>query len=144
MPHDAPRRVRRDRHERGMRGPMLPHVAPAHMNSDQAFAQELREAVEDLDARFGAELENVTFGFEEIPQLRDLMRHQRFVPLGRAEQGNPSQVVVYQRPIEMRVNDNRQLGRIVRDVLAENVAQIFGVNPSDVDPGYHGPDLPRD
>ncbi len=143
MTFDAPRRVRRDPHGRGMRGPMLPHVAPAYRTSDAAFAEEMREAVEDLDSRWGEDLTHVSFVFEEIPSLRDLMMHQHFVPLGRAERGNPSKIVIYQRPIELRVNEDRNLGRLIRDVLAENVGLLFGVNPDEVDPDYVGPNLDR-
>ena len=133
--------VNRDRHDRGLRGPALPHSAPFHESSDQFFVREMREAVEDLDARLGTMLSSIKFALEEIPNKRDLTYASGQVPLGRIDQGNPITIVLYQRPIEMRSQSKDLLQRIVRDVLAELVSLATGLRPDDIDPNYQGPEI---
>ena len=133
--------VKRDRHNRGLRGPVLPHSAPSHESSDQFFVREMREAVEDLDARLGTMLTSIKFVLEEIPNKRDLTFASGHVPLGRIDQGNPTAIVLYQRPIEMRADSKELLQRVVRDVLAELVSLVTGLRPDDVDPNYEGPEI---
>ena len=77
--------VKRDRHNRGLRGPVLPHSAPSHESTDQFFVREMREAVEDLDARLGTMLSSIKFALEEIPNKRDLTFASGHVPLGRID-----------------------------------------------------------
>ncbi len=133
--------VKRDRHDRGLRGPVLPHSAPSHESSDQLFVREMREAVEDLDARLGTMISSIKFALEEIPNKRDLTFASGHVPLGRIDQGNPTTIVLYQRPIEMRSESKELLQRVVRDVLAELVSLVTGLRPDDVDPNYEGPEI---
>ncbi len=133
--------VKRDRHDRGLRGPALPHSAPFHESSDQFFVREMKEAVEDLDARLGTMLSSIKFALEEIPNKRDLTYASGHVPLGRIDQGNPITIVLYQRPIEMRSPSKDLLQRIVRDVLAELVSLTTGLRPDDIDPNYQGPEI---
>jgi hypothetical protein len=101
----------------------------------------LREAVEDLDARLGTMISSIKFALEEIPNKRDLTFASGHVPLGRIDQGNPTTIVLYQRPIEMRSESKELLQRVVRDVLAELVSLVTGLRPDDVDPNYEGPEI---
>ena len=141
MNSETPLGVKRDRHDRGLRGPALPHSAPFHQSSDQFFVREMRDAVEDLDARLGTMLSSIKFALEEIPNKRDLTFASGHVPLGRIDQGNPTTIVLYQRPIEMRSPTKELLQRIMRDVLAELVSLVTGLRPDDVDPNYEGPEI---
>ena len=63
------------------------------------------------------------------------------MPLGRIDQGNPTTIVLYQRPIEMLADSKELLQRVVRDVLAELVSLVAGLRPDDVDPNYEGPEI---
>ena len=141
MSSKTPLGVKRDRHDRGLRGPALPHSAPFHESSDQLFVRQMREAVEDLDARLGTMLTSIKFALEEIPNKRDLTFASGHVPLGRIDQGNPATIVLYQRPIEMRSPDKELLQRVMRDVLAELISLATGLRPDDIDPGYEGPEI---
>ena len=141
MTNDSPRTVKRDAHGRGMRGPLLPHNVPFHTTRDGLFARNVKQAVAELDARMGTRVKGISIAFEEIPNLADLTLNTDVVPLGRLVKGYPSTIVLYQRPIEMRSGDTDLLARIIRDVLAEFVALHLGVEPSEVDPDYLGPDL---
>ncbi|MEI6109706.1 MAG: metallopeptidase family protein [Actinomycetes bacterium] len=133
--------VKRDRHDRGLRGPALPHTAPSYETSDQFFVREMRDAVEDLDARLGKMLSTIKFALEEIPSKADLTLSSGHVPLGRIDRGNPTAIVLYQRPIEMRSESKELLARILRDVLAELVSMVTALRPEDIDPNYEGPEI---
>jgi predicted Zn-dependent protease with MMP-like domain len=124
-----------------MRGPLLPHNVPFHTTRDEFFANNVKDAVAELDARMGARVQGISIAFEEIPNLADLTLNTDVVPLGRIVRGFPTTIVLYQRPIEMRSENADLLSRIIRDVLAEFVALHLGVEPSEVDPYYLGPDL---
>jgi hypothetical protein len=144
--------VKRDRHDRGLRGPALPHcriphphaqphTTPSFLSSDEFFIKQMREGVQDLDNRLGTMLTSVKFALEEIPNKRDLAFASGHVPLGRIDQGNPTTIVLYQRPIEMRADTNELLQRVIRDVLAELVSLVTGLRPDDIDPYYEGPEI---
>lgn len=141
MTNDSPRSVKRDAHGRGMRGPLLPHNVPFHTTRDGFFARNVQDAVAELDARMGTRVQGISIAFEEIPNLADLTLNTDTVPLGRIVRGYPTTIVLYQRPIEMRSENTDLLARIIRDVLAEFVALHLGIEPSEVDPHYLGPDL---
>jgi hypothetical protein len=138
MSNDAKLFVWRDRHAQGLRGPLIPHSAPSHETATELFERLLTEAVADLSIRLGSDLINIEISMEEIPNLRDLTLAQDSVPLGRVEKGNPSKVVIYQRPIELRITNKIELDRKIRDVLAELIGLIIGLRPIDVDPNYFG------
>ena len=127
-----------DRHSRGLRGPLLPHTAPIHENPSEIFDRLLSESVEDISIRLGDELENIEISLEQIPNFRDLTLAQDTVPLGRVEKTNPIKVVIYQKPIELRCQNNFQLDRLIRDTLAELIGLATGIRPKDIDPDYQG------
>ena len=140
MPHDSPPRVKRDRHGRGMRGPMLPHKAPSYEGRSKKFARFVEQGVRDLEARFPASMTAISIAVEAVPSKRDLVLNDGNVALGRGERGNPSRVVLYQHPIELRSTNDNELDRIIRDVLALYVGLIIGMRPDQVDPNYQGPE----
>jgi len=128
----------RDAHDRGICGPLLPHTAPSHQSPNEIFDRLLSEGVEDISIRLGNELENIEIGLEQIPNFRDLTLAQDTVPLGRVEKTNPIKVVIYQKPIELRCQNNFQLDRLIRDTLAELIGLATGIRPKDIDPDYQG------
>ena len=48
----------------------------------------------------------------------------------------PAMVVLYRRPLEARARDRDTLGTLVHDAVVEQVAQLLGLSPETVDPGY--------
>ena len=141
------RRIRRDRHDRGLRGPILPHNVPTYESKREVFSAKVKEAIEEIDARISEKLKTglteIEFSIDQIPSDRELDSRRKSVPLGRNESsqgGKPARIVLYRRPIELRGTDEDSLNRIIRDVLAENIGALVGMNPNDVDPEYQGPD----
>ncbi|SEE24473.1 metallopeptidase family protein [Jiangella alba] len=136
-------RIRRDRHGRGMRGPLAPSDSPLSVSRAQRFDDLVIAAVERLDRRWQDQLAKVEFAVEDVPALDDWDRS--WVPLARAYAGTgalPARVVVFRRPVETRATDPAKLRVLVGDIVTEQVAELFGVEPEEIDPAYGGHDLP--
>lgn len=129
--------LRRDRHGRGLRGPLAPAGSPAAVNRAKRFDEYVIETIEHLDRRWREQLRNVEFAVEDVPTLDDWDRD--WVPLARAFSAMgalPARVVIYRRPIETRARRVRALQMLVHHVVVEQVAELLGVEPEEVDPAY--------
>ena len=161
---DTVRRARRrDRHGRGLRGPLVPSTVevagrvlrvPAAQTRGQRFDDLVLDAVEDLEQRWARELEGVEFAVEDVPAVRldgesgyddDVVADETAggaVPLGRLlpggldPRGRPSapRIVVYRRPLEARAADRADLADLVHDVVVDQVARLLQLDPDEVDP----------
>ena len=137
-----------------MRGPLVPplvHVGPlsvrvpAAQTRGERFDELVLDAVEHLEERWGAELEQVEFAVEDVPPAlepydADVVLDETAgggVPLGRlqpAERDQPPRVVVYRRPLEARAVDRLDLADLVHDVVVDQVARLLDLDPDEVDP----------
>jgi predicted Zn-dependent protease with MMP-like domain len=54
----------------------------------------------------------------------------------RGSGGKPTRLVLFRRPIEHRSETRADLEAMVLTVLVEQVAELLGIEPSDVDPRY--------
>jgi predicted Zn-dependent protease with MMP-like domain len=59
-------------------------------------------------------------------------------PAAAAAEHKPPRIVVYRRPLLARSDSEEELGELVFDVVVEEFAQLLGIDPEDVDPGYSG------
>ena len=48
----------------------------------------------------------------------------------------PARIVLYRRPLMARADGEDELGELVLDVVVEEFAQLLGLDPQIVDPGY--------
>lgn len=64
----------------------------------------------------------------------------RLSRLVAAATGTPARIVLYRRPIEARAVDEQERAALVHDVVVEEVADLLGLEPEAVDPGYADPD----
>jgi len=123
-----------------MRGPLAPAAVPISRTRAETFDDLVLEAVEHLEPRWGSHLERVQFAVEDVPPAHLLGRDAvEPVPLGSsfaAAGADPAQIVVYRRPIEARATDADDLADLVHDVVVEEVADLLGLDPEVVDPGY--------
>ncbi len=95
------------------------------------------DAVEALEARWRSELSRVEFAVEDVPSPG--ASAPTTVPLGRAFPAGPTgpaRVVVYRRPVELRAKEPSSRAELVHDVVVECVADLLGLSPDQVDPGY--------
>lgn len=149
-PSEFPRR--RDRRGRGMRGPLVPHGLPLHRSRAELFDELVLEVVDDLEPRWSRVLAHVEFAVEDVPPVThrspDDVVHlpnvieDASVPLSRLVPGrvdglgreHPPRVVIYRRPLEVRGKSQEDLASLVREVVVEQVANLLGVDPAEIDP----------
>ncbi len=101
----------------------------------------VREEVGRLGRRWGRELSRVEFTVEDVPEIEPWFEGP--VPLGETlpgENGRPVRITVFRRPVEARATGEAELGRLIRDLLVEEVADLLGLSPESVDPSYDSPD----
>ncbi|HEY1616520.1 MAG TPA: metallopeptidase family protein [Streptosporangiaceae bacterium] len=138
---------RRDRHGRGLRGLLVPQDVPLYRSRSERFDDLVLLAVSQLEPRWETELAGVEFAVEEIPAAEASADDPEPVPLARLEPGSPgtgsparpaspARVVLYRRPLMARADGDEELGELVLDVIVEEFAQLLGLDPQIVDPGY--------
>ena len=130
------RAKRRDRHGRGLRGPLAPPEVPISLTRSEKFDDLVREEVQRIVSPWSERLAGVEFAVEDVPQPDP---DETRVPLSatRTVDGTP-RVVVFRRPVESRAGASgqgeRELVRLIRDLVVEEVAALLGVPPEEVEP----------
>jgi len=148
----AARVRRRDRHGRGLRGPLAPAGSPLHRSRAERFDELVLQAVAQLEPRWEAELAAVEFAVEEVPateaEAEGLIADDIDpVPLARLDPAwpdakdplhpaRPARIVLYRRPLLARADGEDELGELVLDVVIEEFARLLGLDPQQVDPTY--------
>lgn len=147
-PAPARRAPARDRRGRGLRGVLAPRAVPRQRTRGEQFDDLVLDAVEELEARWAAELEGVEFAVEDVPALTPGASVEfdpevivdRGVPLGRLLRGGvpgtpAPTIVIYRRPVEARAHDSEDRADLVFMVVAELVAELLGRDLDEIDPG---------
>jgi predicted Zn-dependent protease with MMP-like domain len=128
-----------------MRGPaVLPERPgePVLPTPRERFDELVLEVVADLERRWSDRLGLVEYGVEDAPQIPDDWATGT-VPLSslvRGSGGRPTRLVLFRRPIEHRCETRADLDALVLTVLVEQVAELLGIDPADVDPRYDAGD----
>jgi predicted Zn-dependent protease with MMP-like domain len=124
-----------------MRGPaVLPERPgePVLPTPRERFDELVLEVVADLERRWSDRLGLVEYGVEDAPQIPDDWATGT-VPLSslvRGSGGRPTRLVLFRRPIEHRCETRADLDALVLTVLVEQVAELLGIDPADVDPRF--------
>lgn len=138
---------RRDRHGRGLRGRLVPPGVPLYRSRSQQFDDLVLEAVARLESRWETELADVEFAVQEVPDADADAGGEDGVPLARIVRGSPDtsdpgnpatgpRIVLFRRPLLARAEDEDELSELIFDVVVEEFAEILGVDPEVIDPGY--------
>ena len=144
---------RRDRHGRGVRGPLMPTKIPRYRRRPELFDAAVLEAYTPIQQQFTVELESLDIAVDTIPRMRLNMDWDSFppevvvdgpVPLGRIIQagidihGYPTRarIVIFRMPIEQRVQGAKERQELLTIVLTQLVAQYLGITPEDIDPHF--------
>ena len=103
------------------------------------------DTVESLERRYARELAGVEFAVEEVPPELNIydtdVLEDGDVPLARLMPGRighadmPPRIVLYRRPLELRAADREDLSDLVHDVIVEQVANLLGLDPDDIQTG---------
>ncbi|HTW17883.1 MAG TPA: metallopeptidase family protein [Nocardioides sp.] len=144
LPPERKRRTR-DRRGRGMRGPgVLPSDpgTPALRTKRERFDDLVLGIVTEVDGRWQDRLGLVEYAVEDTPQVPDDWDSPT-VPLAslvRGTGGAPTRLVLFRRPIEHRCETRGDLEALVLTLVVEQVAELLGIDASEVDPRYEGDD----
>lgn len=124
---------RRDRRGRGLRGPLAWPRVPAMRSRADRFDDLVLDAVQVIEQRLGRELHDLEIAVEDVPPA-DPAPWESGIALARlfpVEGSLPARVVIYRRPVESRALDD-EVGTLVHEILAEQVATMHGLDPEDL------------
>lgn len=135
----------RDRHGRGLRGELAPREVPLSRTRAEVFDDLVLDAVEEVedavadDPALVARLAAVELGVEDVPppEALDDAVDDGDLALGRTEPPDgdrPPRLVVYRRPIELRAVDAADRGRLVHEVVVEQLVDLLDVPAERLDP----------
>ncbi len=131
-----------------MRGPgVVPRSpgTPELRTARERFDDLVLAVVTDVDTRWQDRLGLVEYAVEDTPQVPDDWEAGT-VPLSSLVRGAgaaPTRLVLFRRPIEHRCETRSELEAMVLTLVVEQVAELLGVDPAEVDPRYdpdEGPD----
>lgn len=135
---------RRDRHGRGLRGPLVPYGLPASRTRSEKFEDLVVDSAERLRELWPSALADVGYLVEEIPQeLEALLASGRAAPLGKYSRGTPATadapeqpplIAIYRHPVESLCDTPGQVRELVHEVMIEQVAGLLNIDPDTVDP----------
>ena len=135
------RRLTRDRRGRGQRGPGIvprdPRV-PERASRRERFDRLVLDIVKEIDTRWHKQLGLVEYAVEDTPLLPDDWGEET-VPLSSLVRGTGAEatrLVLFRRPIEHRCESRAELEAMVLTLVVEQVAELLGLPPGDVDPRY--------
>jgi predicted Zn-dependent protease with MMP-like domain len=134
---------RRDRHGRGLRGRLVPTDVPLYRSRSQQFDELVLDAVARLEPRWESELSGIEFAVQEVPDEEIVGEDAVPVPLARIDPGltdpagsHSPRIVLYRRPLLARAEDEDELSELIYDVVVEEFAQLLGLDPDTIDPGF--------
>ncbi len=125
----------RDRHGRGIRGPLaapnplsgrpVPLQRPSRVDF---FNSCVTEAMALIGVTAPDALTGVVVGVEEVPNLNVAWSGER-VPLSAAlepTRGRRAQIVIFERPLELRATSRGELRRLVHQTIVEQLSALTG------------------
>jgi zinicin-like metallopeptidase len=119
-------------------GPLSPRGVPGTRSPREIFDSAVLGAVRRLDARWHDQLGRIEFAVEETP-LTSPDWTSDTVPLASLVRGTgstPTRIVLFRRPIELRCETRADLSTMVLTILVEQVSDLLGLPPEEIDPGY--------
>lgn len=115
---------------------------PLSRTRAEIFDDLVLDTVEGLEQRYAKDLAGVEFAVEDVPPDLNVydsdVLEDGEVPLARLLPGRPGQgtvpprIVLYRRPLEIRAVDRDDLADLVHDVIIEQVANLLGIDPEDL------------
>jgi predicted Zn-dependent protease with MMP-like domain len=145
--------VTRDRHGRGIRGPLVPRRVPLAMSPADRFDRLASEAVDHVEHRWREQLAGVEFAVDLVPATdvdaanpaMDGAIESGGVLLAQILPGKgrtPTHIVLYRKPIELRARNLDDLEDLLHDIVVQVIANYLGLEPEVVDPGFGGAEPP--
>ncbi len=121
-------------------GPLTTSGPPRRPSRRDRFDTQVLEVVEALEHRWSEDLGAMELAVEEAPVLPEGW-DDTTVPLASlVRRGEQVRLVVFRRPIELRAATPEDLSALILTVVVEQVAELLGKDPHEVDPRYDDPD----
>lgn len=102
----------------------------------ERFGMLVAEAVDRLEPRWRAHVSDVDVEIQDAPPVDDTTVEVPLAGYRPASPGRALTVVVYRRPVELRAPERPARVDLVRDLVAEQLADALGLAPGDLDPAY--------
>ena len=132
---------RRDRHGRGMRGPLASPSSygparrhPGAATRTEVFLESVSEAIARVQLTCPEALMGIDIGVEDVPSAHSTGGR---VPLAAATEATavfPARIVIYRRPLEHRSATRRGMRILVHRTLVEQLSALTGRSVNDIDP----------
>ncbi|HNE88896.1 MAG: metallopeptidase family protein [Candidatus Nanopelagicales bacterium] len=122
---------RRDRRDRGLRGPLAPRAVPVARSRAARFDEQVLMAWDRL-ALNNPELQYIEVAVSDVPEAE----HPALAVFDPADAGFAARITVYRWAIELRADSSRHLTDLLQDVLTEQAGVFLGVAAHDLDSGY--------
>ena len=117
-------------------GPLTTAGSPRRPTRRDRFDTQVLEVVEALEERWADDLGRMELAVEEAPVLPEGW-DETTVPLASVvRRGEDVRLVVFRRPIELRATTPEDLSALILTVVVEQVAELLGKAPHEVDPRY--------
>ena len=124
-----------------MRGPgVMPRVpgVPELRTPRERFDDLALGIISEVDAAWAERLGLVEYAVEDAPMLPDDWGDET-VPLSSLVRGKgtaPTRLVIFRRPVEHRSTSRDELEAMVHTVVVEQLAELLGLTPGQVDERY--------
>ncbi|MFD1847170.1 metallopeptidase family protein [Arthrobacter flavus] len=133
-------RRRRNRHGRGLRGPMIPPPLPGSRSRSERFDEWVMESAQRLERLWGDRILDLQMVVQDIPANLETMTAQSLRGLlGTAIPAAPNRpptIIIYRHPVELAAGGFIAPNELVHDVVVEQTAELLGMAPEAVDPAY--------
>lgn len=125
----------KDRHGRGLRGPLLFPALPGWYTRKEQFHHEVQVALSELVAKV-PEVATIEFGVQDVPPSDPAEWEDHDVVLARVfprdrKRGLSDRIVIYRRPLIGRTTPET-LPDAIRIVLAQRISEVLLVSPGEL------------
>ncbi len=136
---------RRDRHGRGLRGPIIPGHLPAARTRADRFDDFIAFDLMTFRRFLGGQMKHIDFGVLDVPEQdpapwEDGIPLARFLPFERPAKIT-GRIVFYRMPILAAAARSDYPRLFIHSVVTEQLASALGKLPEDID--YLGDDPPQ-
>ncbi|USR80254.1 metallopeptidase family protein [Arcanobacterium pinnipediorum] len=128
---------RRDRHGRGIRGPILDLDSPAYRTRAQKFDDILAWELNAFRTYLGSRLNRYDFAVIDVPPTdpapwEDGIPLARFLPFERPSK-ILGRIVFYRLPMTMAALSEDDPRAFIHDVMVSQIATALNIDPNDID-----------
>ncbi|MDO4888441.1 MAG: metallopeptidase family protein [Actinomycetaceae bacterium] len=128
---------RRDRHGRGLRGPVIPFTAPAWRTRADMFDDVIAADLAEFKRHLGEEMDHIDYGVLDVPDSQPAPWEQgvplaRFLPFEKPAKIT-GRIVFYRMPILQAARRTSMPQVFIHDVVTQQLASALGREPEDID-----------